>query len=297
MNFLRRIGRFIFRLSSFRIGLIITLVVLIVYFSAQLYKIGPLARSGLASAVRQMELKAYDLRFRIRGKVPIGDEVVIVAIDEASIDKLGHWPWPRDQWGKFILNMKSYEPKVVAFDIVFAEPDQNINIQYLEKVRQEFEERGLADADLGEAEAESAIQAYAEGLDDQEQLLKQLLSELEGSRKKDQRLLSEVRARLAQIKRQRKDLNEFLGAKQGAEIRKAKLEDQLKSFPDFIETLKIQANTDQYFADAIKEVPQVVLGWFYFETEWETKQLEDQDFSDEVRSLEQSVIKSIQMKK
>ncbi len=296
MNFLRRIVRFIFRLSSFRIGLLITFIVLIVYFSAQLYKIGPLAKSGFASAVRQMELKAYDLRFRIRGKVPIGDEVVIVAIDEASIDKLGHWPWPRDEWGKFILNMKNYEPRVVAFDIVFAEPDQNINIQYLEKVRKEFEKRGLADAELDEAEAERAIQAYAEEMNREERLLKQLLSELGGSRKKNQKLLTDVRARLAQIRGQRVHLNELLEKNQSAEIKKAELLARLKSFPEFIQDLKQQANTDQYFADAIKEIPQVVLGWFFFETEWETKQLLDQDFSEEVKGLEQSTIKAVQMK-
>ncbi len=39
-----------------------------------------------------IELKILDTHFRLRGVIPPGGEVVIAAIDEKSIDKVGRWP-------------------------------------------------------------------------------------------------------------------------------------------------------------------------------------------------------------
>jgi adenylate cyclase len=294
MGFLRRILRYIFRLSSFRIGIIITFIILILYFSAQLHRIRPLARSGLASALRQLELKAYDMRFRIRGRVPIGDEVVIVTIDEASLDKLGHWPWPRDEWGKFIRNINKYQPKVVAFDVLFGEPDQNVNTRFLEEVAREFKDRGLAEPDISERNSDKTIGEYGEELKRQEKLLRELINALEGSGQKNKKLIGRIQERLSKIKRLRKELDEVLEARHTGGSDWPEIQAQLKSFPQFIEKLKQQSNTDRYFAEALREMPQVVLGWFFFETQWEVEQLEDQDFTEELASLEESSIKSIQ---
>ena len=43
-----------------------------------------------------MELKALDMRFKVRGERPPRDDSVIVAIDVLSIESLGRWPWPRN---------------------------------------------------------------------------------------------------------------------------------------------------------------------------------------------------------
>src|SRR5262249_46473695 len=42
-----------------------------------------------------LDLKALDLRYGLRGATAPGPEVVIVALDEASLAELGRWPWPR----------------------------------------------------------------------------------------------------------------------------------------------------------------------------------------------------------
>ena len=41
------------------------------------------------------ELDGVDLRFRLRGQKPADSSIVLVVIDDASVQALGQWPWPR----------------------------------------------------------------------------------------------------------------------------------------------------------------------------------------------------------
>jgi len=50
--------------------------------------------------------------------------VTIVDLDEASLSEVGQWPWPRITIAKMVQNLMQMGALVVAFDIVFAEPDR-----------------------------------------------------------------------------------------------------------------------------------------------------------------------------
>lgn len=50
--------------------------------------------------------------------------VRIVAIDEASLAKIGQWPWPRTRIAEIVSKLSSAGAKAIAFDIMFAEPDR-----------------------------------------------------------------------------------------------------------------------------------------------------------------------------
>lgn len=74
-----------------------------------------------------MEFRALDYRFRtypLRERV---DDVVIVAIDQSSLQEFvanGHsWPWPREFYGAVLNYFSSAGAKGVIFDILFYEPD------------------------------------------------------------------------------------------------------------------------------------------------------------------------------
>nr|MDA8163984.1 CHASE2 domain-containing protein [Desulfobacteraceae bacterium] len=60
----------------------------------------------------RLELLVQDLFFTIRGPVAPGNEVVIAAIDEKSIDKLGRWPWPRRTMADLAEKLSAYDAKV-----------------------------------------------------------------------------------------------------------------------------------------------------------------------------------------
>ncbi len=73
-------------------------------------------------ALQQLDYRMKDARFRIRGPVKPDKDVVVVAIDHASIKEIGRWPWSREVTGRLIENLAGYGTKVTALDIVFSEP-------------------------------------------------------------------------------------------------------------------------------------------------------------------------------
>ena len=75
--------------------------------------------------VRALRLIAFDSYQRLNPEqydpsLPIR----IVDIDEQSLSKIGQWPWPRTTVGNLLLELASKGAAVVAFDILFAEPDR-----------------------------------------------------------------------------------------------------------------------------------------------------------------------------
>ena len=70
-----------------------------------------------------VETKLYDLQFKLRGVRPPGDQVVIAAIDEASLAALGRWPWPRSVMARLITRLSEAGAKVIAVDVLLSEPE------------------------------------------------------------------------------------------------------------------------------------------------------------------------------
>ena len=50
--------------------------------------------------------------------------VRIIAVDEESLQRLGQWPWPRTLTAELTRRLGAAEPSVIAFDILFSEPDR-----------------------------------------------------------------------------------------------------------------------------------------------------------------------------
>ncbi len=67
----------------------------------------------------------YDQFIRFSSHPP-AEDIVIVAIDQHSLDQLGRWPWPRRLHAELLNKLASFEPKVITFDIIFAEPDTGV---------------------------------------------------------------------------------------------------------------------------------------------------------------------------
>ena len=50
--------------------------------------------------------------------------VRIIAIDEESLQRLGQWPWPRTLMAELTTRLQAAQPGVIAFDVLFSEPDR-----------------------------------------------------------------------------------------------------------------------------------------------------------------------------
>jgi len=65
---------------------------------------------------------ARDRLTQARGPIPPPDDIVIVAVDEASIARFGRFPWQRGLTAHAIDAISSTQPKAIALDILYSEP-------------------------------------------------------------------------------------------------------------------------------------------------------------------------------
>lgn len=77
---------------------------------------------GLSWRMPELDLAARDWLLRSRGRIAPPPEIVIIAIDEASIARLGRFPWPRALMARGLERLSAGRPKVIALDVLYSEP-------------------------------------------------------------------------------------------------------------------------------------------------------------------------------
>jgi len=83
--------------------------------------------------VQQLEMLAYDSRLRFFMPKTLDPRVVILDIDEKSLNAEGRWPWSRDKLALMTRQLfDRYKVRVLGFDVVFAEPDPSSGLEKLE---------------------------------------------------------------------------------------------------------------------------------------------------------------------
>ena len=73
--------------------------------------------------IEVLRLKGLDYYQRTQDKVK-SENIVVVEIDEQSLDTLGQWPWPRQELAEGIKKAFENEAAVVVLPIIFAEKDR-----------------------------------------------------------------------------------------------------------------------------------------------------------------------------
>jgi PAS domain S-box-containing protein len=69
-----------------------------------------------------LKVAARDALVRARGTAKPPDEVVIVAVDEASVKRLGRFPWPRRLMAEALHKISAARPKVIALNLLYSDP-------------------------------------------------------------------------------------------------------------------------------------------------------------------------------
>lgn len=109
------------KISSITIALLISLLISSIYI---FYPTLP----------QSFDDKLRDFMFNIRGEIePKSNSVIIIDIDEKSLQSLGQWPWSRDILSKILENLKNSEIAIIGLDIVFAEEDRTSPDKLLKK--------------------------------------------------------------------------------------------------------------------------------------------------------------------
>lgn len=87
------------------------------------------------SPLQMLEYKTYDLRAGLRAKKPQAP-IVVVAIDDASIERLGRWPWPRGYMAELMAQIASYQPSLIGTNILYTEADRNSGLEEIRELRE-----------------------------------------------------------------------------------------------------------------------------------------------------------------
>ena len=80
--------------------------------------------AGLSSTrwFEVVELEALDhLVRRYADPAKANSNLVLLAIDESSLEAFGRWPWPRYRFGYVVRYLKQAGAKAVVFDVMFFE--------------------------------------------------------------------------------------------------------------------------------------------------------------------------------
>lgn len=85
--------------------------------------------------LNNMENQAYDARLKITLPEHVNKQVVIVDIDEKSLEQIGQWPWNRNILATINDALfDHYQVKAIGYDIVFAEADIDEGAKLLNKM-------------------------------------------------------------------------------------------------------------------------------------------------------------------
>jgi adenylate cyclase len=109
MKWLSRLGR---RFTSAR-ALCVALLFALIFL--RIADPGPL---------EELRLRAFDIFQVLKPRDATSRPVVIVDINDESLQKLGQFPWPRTRLAEMITRLTRLGAAAIAFDIVFSEPDR-----------------------------------------------------------------------------------------------------------------------------------------------------------------------------
>ncbi|MFC1679809.1 CHASE2 domain-containing serine/threonine-protein kinase, partial [Elusimicrobiota bacterium] len=85
-----------------------------------------------------LELKAYDLQAEYRTNLDPSTDIVIVAIDNESIDRIGRWPWPRTRIAEMVSVLAKAKPRVIGLDFLYSEAERNPALDEFERMRKRY---------------------------------------------------------------------------------------------------------------------------------------------------------------
>ncbi|MGH9670177.1 MAG: CHASE2 domain-containing protein, partial [Terriglobales bacterium] len=122
------------RRVSFAISLVVTVAGLMVVLFANI------GGSPLAGFVflQNIEQRSLDARFNLRGARPPDPRVVIVDIDEKTLQRVGAYPIARSAYAQLVDRLHADGARIVTFDVTFPTPEKNSAVEALARLETEL---------------------------------------------------------------------------------------------------------------------------------------------------------------
>ena len=77
---------------------------------------------GWQNGLGRLDQTLYDKLLSATAQ-PHRDDIIIIAIDDYSLQQLGRWPWPRDRHAQLISQLSKAGPRAIGLDLILTEPE------------------------------------------------------------------------------------------------------------------------------------------------------------------------------
>ncbi len=89
-----------------------------------------------ASFLEKMERIAYDTGVSLTNRNPgAAERIVIIAIDDTSIERIGRWPWSRTELARMVRKLAKAKTKVVGMQIFLTESQSDVGLKHIRKIK------------------------------------------------------------------------------------------------------------------------------------------------------------------
>jgi adenylate cyclase len=95
--------------------------------------------------LQDIEQRTLDLRFALRGKRAADPRIVIVGIDDKTLQTIGSYPIPRSNYALLVRRLKESGARVTAFDVTFPTAASSEALDVLSRLRREIGPSAPAD--------------------------------------------------------------------------------------------------------------------------------------------------------
>ena len=147
MRFWKALSEWCSSHAHFVIALAATLIGLFLFAYADISE----NRNAAFVFLKDIEQRSLDLRFALRGKREADPRIVIVGIDEKTLQEMGSFPLPRSSYAMLVRNLKQDGAQVIAFDEDFSQPASSEALAVLSKLKQDLGKSRHAATDTGAA--------------------------------------------------------------------------------------------------------------------------------------------------
>ena len=79
---------------------------------------------GWQNGLGRLDQTLYD-KFLSATTPPHRDDIIIIAIDDFSLQQLGRWPWPRERHAQLLGQLTKAHPRAIGLDVILSEPESN----------------------------------------------------------------------------------------------------------------------------------------------------------------------------
>lgn len=93
--------------------------------------------------IDSLELKFYDIRMGLIAQPETQSDIVLVTIDDDSLDKLGRWPWPRSLLAQGLDKINQGAPRLIGMNILFSEEEESSGLKVLATLQNLYNEKKL----------------------------------------------------------------------------------------------------------------------------------------------------------